>query len=162
MNSEIIIVPAAEEHFEESGKIAIAAWNGIHDAYIERIGNEIHDLIFRNWEQAKVDSVINSFKAGKGYVALVDGKVAGFITYRMDKNLGMGEILANAVSSDFRGMGIGPKMYDFILSKMREEGMKYVTVSTGLDDGHAPARRAYEKMGFKKNLPSVKYYMELE
>ena len=109
-----------------------------------------------------MDSVINNFKAGRGYVALVDGKVAGFITYRMDTNLGMGEILANAVSSDFRGMGIGPKMYDFILAKMREEGMKYVTVSTGLDDGHAPARKAYEKMGFKKNLPSVKYYMELE
>lgn len=42
------------------------------------------------------------------------------------------------------------------------EGMKYATVSTGLDDGHAPARRAYEKMGFSKNLPSVKYYMEPE
>lgn len=162
MNSEVVIVAAAKEHYEEAGKIAVDAWTEIHKSYIERIGEEIHDMIFAGWEEAKVTSIISSFETGRGYVALVDGKVAGFITYRMEKDKALGEILANAVSVDFRGMGIGHEMYEFILSKMREEGMKYVTVSTGLDDGHAPARRAYEKMGFKKNLPSVKYYMELE
>ena len=32
-----------------------------------------------------------------------------------------------------------------------------VTVSTGLDEGHAPARRAYERAGFEKHLDSVTY-----
>ena len=31
------------------------------------------------------------------------------------------------------------------MDKMKEEGMEYVTVTTGGDDGHAPARRSYEK-----------------
>jgi GNAT superfamily N-acetyltransferase len=69
--------------------------------------------------------------------------------------------MENAVSLDFRGMGIGTKMYEFVLDKMRTEGMKYASVSTGLDDGHAAARRSYEKAGFEKNLPSIKYFMEL-
>ena len=38
---------------------------------------------------------------------------------------------------------------------------KPITVTTGLDDGHAPARRAYEKAGFEKNLPSLTYYKKL-
>ena len=162
MNSEVVIVPAKEEHLEEAAKIAVYAWTGIHESYAERLGEEMHEELFDGWEMAKVNSVKVGLMSGRGYVALVDGKVAGFISYRVEKEKGLGEILANAVSGEFRGMGIGHKMYEFVLAKMREEGMKYATVSTGLDDGHAPARRAYEKMGFSKNLPSVKYYMELE
>ena len=58
-------------------------------------------------------------------------------------------------------MVIAPQMYNFVLEKMREEGMLYAKVHTGLDDGHIPARRAYQKVGFEKNLPSVDYYMKL-
>ena len=43
------------------------------------------------------------------------------------------------------------------LEEMRQEGMIAVTVSTGLDEGHAPARRAYERAGFEKHLDSVTY-----
>ena len=46
-------------------------------------------------------------------------------------------------------MGIGPKLYDKVLQTMKEQGMEYATVTTGLDDGHAPARRAYQKAGFE-------------
>jgi len=44
---------------------------------------------------------------------------------------------------------------------MKSKGCVGVKVTTGLDDKHAPARRAYEKIGFTKNLPSVTYYKEL-
>ena len=40
---------------------------------------------------------------------------------------------------------------------MRAEGMKIITVNTGLDEGHAPARRAYERAGFTAPLESVTY-----
>lgn len=158
----ITIVPAKSEHLESAERIAVAAWTKIHKSYKECIGEKMHDDIFKGWENDKINSVKAGLMSGKGYVALAGAEVAGFISYRVDKEKCVGEIMANAVDDKFRGMGIGPQMYDFVLSKMREEGMKYVTVSTGLDDGHAPARKAYEKMGFKKNLPSIKYYMELE
>ena len=162
MYTSVIIVPAKEEHLEEVCKIAIEAWSEIHASYAELIGNELHDALFNDWEKSKTDSVKLGLMSGRGYVALVDGKVAGFISYTVNEEKCLGEILSNAVSKEYKGMGIGTKMYELVLSKIREEGMKYATVSTGLDDGHAPARRAYEKMGFKKNLPSVKYFMELE
>jgi len=39
--------------------------------------------------------------------------------------------------------------------------MLYAKVQTGLDEAHAPARRAYERAGFKTRLESVAYYMDL-
>jgi hypothetical protein len=44
---------------------------------------------------------------------------------------------------------------------MKEQGVKVATVLTGLDEGHAPARRAYEKIGFEKNLKHITYYKKL-
>ena len=40
-------------------------------------------------------------------------------------------------------------------------GALAVRVTTGADDAHAPARRAYEKAGFEKSLSSVTYYKKL-
>ena len=97
-------------------------------------------------------------REGHGYVALVDGEVAGFIHYSVGGDGISAEVGNNAVSSRFRGRGIAQRMYSFIEEKMREEGVKYVTVVTGLDEGHAPARRAYEKAGFDKGLESVRYF----
>ena len=73
----------------------------------------------------------------------------------------IGTIMTNAVSRDYRGHGIGVRMYEFILNVMREKGAQYAKVLTGGDDGHAPARRAYTKAGFSASLPSVTYYREL-
>ena len=44
----------------------------------------------------------------------------------------------------------------------RAAGVKVVRVTTGLDWAHAPARRAYERAGFRRHLDSVTYYMELD
>ena len=161
MNEDITIISAEQEHISAAGDIAVIAWAAIHEAYIERMGKEMHDEILAGWQDRKRKSVETSLLAGRGYVALVDGIVAGFISYRVNPDNKTGEIMENAVSPDFRGMGIGTKMYEFVLEKMRTEGMKYASVSTGLDDGHAAARRSYEKAGFEKNLPSIKYFMEL-
>ena len=38
--------------------------------------------------------------------------------------------------------------------------MKLAVVGTGGDEGHAPARRSYEKAGYT-GLPLVRYYQEL-
>ena len=161
MDKNIMIVPAEEKHLAVAGDIAVVAWTAIHEAYIERIGAKMHDDIMDGWQDRKRKGIEGALMSGRGYVALVDGVVAGFIAYRVNEANKTGEIMGNAVSPDFRGMGIGTMMYEFVLGKMREEGMKYATVTTGLDDGHAAARRSYEKAGFEKNLPSIEYYMEL-
>lgn len=161
MEKTLSIVPAEPKYICAAGDIAVVAWDAIHDAYIDRMGKEMHDDILGGWQERKRKSVETSLLAGRGYIALVGDAVAGFISYRVNPDNKTGEIMENAVSPDYRGMGIGAKMYEFVLEKMRDEGMKYASVSTGLDDGHAAARRSYEKAGFEKNLPSIKYFMEL-
>jgi hypothetical protein len=49
---------------------------------------------------------------------------------------------------------------EFALEKMKASGMKIAAVATGGDPGHAPARRSYEKAGYKA-LPLVRYYQDL-
>jgi hypothetical protein len=44
---------------------------------------------------------------------------------------------------------------------MREAGMKVATVGTGGDASHAPARAAYEKIGFRP-LPTIWYSQSLD
>jgi GNAT superfamily N-acetyltransferase len=71
------------------------------------------------------------------------------------------EIGNNAVSPAHQGHGVGAQMYVFVLERMREAGMKAAIVTTGGDDAHAPARRAYEKVGFSGAVPSLEYHIEL-
>jgi len=52
-------------------------------------------------------------------------------------------------------------MYAAALERMRAQGMRYARVRTGLDEAHAPARRAYTKAGFDIAIPSVEYYRSL-
>lgn len=155
------IIPAEEKHLPEVAEIAIAAWTPIREEFRRILGDDIYLSQFTDWQQKKVASVSKQLLSGNGYVSIDNGKVLGFISYCIYKETKTGEILANAVSADARGMGIGSMMYDFVQKKMRDHGAEFATVHTGLDDAHAPARRAYERAGFSASLPSVQYYKKL-
>ncbi len=161
MSEEIKIARPSEEDIEKACDIAIRAWTTIREGFRREIGDELYEAFYANWQDEKRMGVRRYFTSGHGYVALLHGAVVGFICYKADEERKTGEICANAVDPDKRGMGIASQMYHYILDEMREKGIKYVKVHTGLDDGHIPARRAYEKMGFEKNLPSVEYFMKL-
>lgn len=168
VNKDIKIVPATEEHIEEVKKITIAAWTPIHKVRKEILGEEIYNLTSKGWEEAKCESVIKALlsydEQYKGYVALLDDKVAGFVTYRVIKgNPDIGRMGNNAVSPEFTGKGIGSTMYKFVLDEMENIGLKYASVYTGLDEAHAPARRAYEKAGYnpETSTKTIEYYMHL-
>jgi GNAT superfamily N-acetyltransferase len=161
MSCDIQIVPSCPEYVDAACEIAVRAWEGIHVSAIEDLGEEMHEGLFSDWRERKSEDVRRMLSGERSFVALMDGKVVGFIGYRVNPAKKLGHISLNAVDPDLRGKGIAPKMYEFVKEKMREEGMLYATVHTGLDDGHAPARRAYEKVGFKRGRPSVDYYQEL-
>ena len=73
----------------------------------------------------------------------------------------MGVIGNNAVAPEGQGRGIGTAMYQFVLDLFREKGLRFACVGTGLDEGHAAARRAYEKAGFDRRRESIMYYKYL-
>lgn len=159
IKNNIQIVPATEEHIAECARISVSAYEVIHEAYKELLGAELHDNVMKDWREKKAASIERQLLAGNSFVALLDGKVAGFIGYRLEGEIGV--IANNAVDHEYRGNGIGGMLHKKVFDELKKQGIRFVKVLTGLDDGHAPARRAYEKSGFEKFLPSLTYYMDL-
>ena len=161
MKENLEILPYSLKYADEVAALTIEAWTPIREKYREILGDELYLLEFENWKAIKTRKVLEMMSTGRGFVAIVDGELAGFIHYSMSEDGLSGEIGNNAVSNKFRGRGIAQVMYAHVLEKMKSEGAEYATVVTGLDDSHAPARRSYEKAGFDRGLPSVKYYKKI-
>ena len=100
--------------------------------------------------------------SGKYGIALCEheGEVVGFVTWAI--NGIWGEICNNGALTETGLKGIGQTMYKYVMEEFKQKGVKVVKVTTGLDWAHAPARRAYERAGFKRHLDSTTYFMELE
>ena len=161
----IEIRPGTAADAEKAGDIAVLAWEGINAGYRDILGADIFDGLFADWRQVKrnaVEKMFNNTNPSAGaFVAEDGGEIIGFVTYALDEAKKKGEILNNAVAPGKTGKGIGTAMYGRVLAYFKECGMTAASVTTGLDFGHAPARRAYEKAGFNKRTESVTYYMTL-
>jgi GNAT superfamily N-acetyltransferase len=94
-------------------------------------------------------------------VAEAEGQVVGWACWTVDRERNQGQIGYNGVAPEFRGRGIGTALVGMALDKLREAGLPLAIVITGLDEGHAAARRVYEKCGFQPFHQSVTYVMEL-
>lgn len=154
-----------EGDLERVLEITVAAWTPVYNGYRETMGDDIFDIVHAGWAERKKQSILQSCRKGNGvvvYVVEIEGDVAAFIGCRIDHEQKYGTIWDNAVDPAYQGRGIAPKMYRFVLDKMKEQGMTVAAVTTGGDDAHIPARRAYEKAGFKTFVPSVRYYMTLD
>jgi ribosomal protein S18 acetylase RimI-like enzyme len=65
-----------------------------------------------------------------------------------------------AVDPEHQNRGIGTELNVAALREMKAAGMKLAEVETGGDEGHAPARRSYEKAGYTAS-PLVRYFKDL-
>ncbi len=88
--------------------------------------------------------------------------VVAFVTFAIDAEKSVGTIRNNAVGMDHQGRGIATAMYQYVLGLFRGAGLKYALVTSGLDPGHAPARKAYEKAVFNLRREDVTYYQRLD
>lgn len=162
MEEKYHIRHAGESDLNRVGEIAGQAWGRIHESYRKIIGEEMHRDICANWEEEKESQVRRHWQSHPDWFRVVEsvemGQVVGFITFRIDAAKSMGTIGNNAVAPEAQGKGIGTLMYNYVLDLFRSHGLKYASVTTGLDEGHAPARRAYEKAGFNITRVDVTYY----
>jgi ribosomal protein S18 acetylase RimI-like enzyme len=94
------------------------------------------------------------------WVAEVAGRVVGFVVYELNDKTRTGEVQLLAVHPEYQNQGVGTELNLFALQKLKEGGMILAVVGTGGDEGHAPARRSYEKAGYT-GLPAVRYYKDL-
>ena len=159
--SKSIIRRATAEDANAIVEIALSEWEAIYQGFRKQLGDELFEIQYGDYRAKKREAVLSNLRDAAMYVTELEGRVVGFICFFYDGESGIGTISNNAVSGDARGNGLGGKQYEFVFDRLREMGAKCVKVGTGLDEAHAPARRAYEKAGFDRSLSSVTYYKML-
>jgi GNAT superfamily N-acetyltransferase len=142
-------------------KVREAAFRPVFRSFADIVGEAIAALAFAyaDAEQAQMLNDLCKVDSDNDVlVAAVDGAIVGFLCFSMSTDKRVGEIGLNAVHPDHAGRGIGTRMYELVLARMKERGMALATVGTGGDPSHAPARRAYQKAGFASAIPSLTLY----
>ena len=156
---------AQKKDIPQACEIAKKAWVRVHDSFREIMGGAMHDVLCDNWQENKADQVAGHFERVPEWFYVVEREedlcVVGFITFRLQPQKSLGTIGNNAIDPLCQGKGLGAAMYAFVLNVFRAQGMRFAEVTTGLDEGHAPARRAYEKAGFDIRQENVTYYQTL-
>lgn len=93
-------------------------------------------------------------------VALDGDRPTGWVCTRFHPEDNMSEIYIIAVDPDYQRSGVGAALMESSFARAREKGMGMAMVETGGDRGHAPARMAYESMGFVR-WPIARYFKDL-
>ncbi len=142
--------------------LALRAWEPVHASLRRVLGEEVYPALVPDWRRSQHDEVAGSVDADdqRVWVAEDDGAVAGFATARMLPEDDMGEIHLLAVDPEHQGRGVGTALTGAATDWIREQGAAVAMVETGGDDGHAPARAAYERAGYTA-LPIVRYFRKL-
>ncbi len=159
----IIIRPARDDDLETMKQIAVEAWEPIYQSFRELTGDELFATLNSEWREHKAGQVAGHYRNYPDCTLVTEynGRVVGFITYNLFERRKLGVIGNNAVHPDYQGRGFGTKQYEKVLEIFRENGMLYAEVITGSDNAHAPARAAYEKVGFEPMVHMVQYYRKL-
>ena len=165
MDDRYRIRGAAEADLDRIGEIIRQAWTPIFGLHEESWGEELFDALYANWPENIRASVGRHLAEHPEWAFVVESRetneVVSFITYLLDAKKGIGIVGLNAVAAGLQSQGIGTMMYNFVMDRFREAGLKYAQVRTGLNDAQAGARRAYEKAGFNVERKEVIYYAYL-
>ena len=157
--SSVTVRVAAVGDIERIAEIVRDGWEDIYNGYRAQLGDDIYDSIYTAPLEVKADKIGSIIKEGRVLVAELDGCVCGFASYLVEGSVGA--LKDNAVARSARGHGVAKALYEAVFDRLRAAGCTVVRVGTGLDEAHAPARRAYIKAGFTAKLESVTYYKKL-
>jgi ribosomal protein S18 acetylase RimI-like enzyme len=156
----VLIRPVREEDIEDLVQLSLLAWEPVFASFQQLLGDEIYGLIWPEWrasQRAAVEKVCREPEKSTVWVAELDGTVAGYIAYQLNLEDKTAEVWLLAVHPQYQNRGIGTELNTFALKKIKESGVRLAKVETGGDPSHAPARRSYEKAGYRP-LPLVRYF----
>lgn len=141
---------------------AVRAWAPVFASIKAALDPDFYALSYPGgWETNQRAAVAASLESEHAWVWQDDEAPVGFVTVKLDAESKLGEIYMIAVDPDHQQKGIARALTDFAVEQMREAGMTMAMVETGLDDGHAPARRTYEKAGFVV-WPAARFFKPLD
>lgn len=144
--------------------VAIRAFKPNYASYKKILGDKMFKGFYPDWQEKKKQEIIflSNSESSKLFVAKLNKKIVGFASFILNKNKPfIAEISNNAVHPNYQRKGVGSALYNHIFNTLKKLGIKYIKVSTVGDEASKSARKAYEKAGFKKQIPKVDYYMQL-
>ena len=157
------IAPYAPEHLDAVLDMTRAAWSPVFPLMQEDIPGYVFEAFYPDgWlkrQLADVEAICRDDESDI-WVAITDGALSGFLGLRAHEKDSMGEIYIIAVDPAHQRRGVGAALMSFAFDWMRERGLAMAMVETGGDRGHAPARAAYESVGFERH-PVARYFRKL-
>lgn len=157
----MVIRRSQEEDLPRLKELTRMGWEGSGGAYfLEKKYGQIGNKPWLNW---KFSSIEECFKQCPDWILVteIEGKIAGYICYRIDKVKRIGTIGNNTVDPAYRGKGIGTKQVEKVIEIFKKEGMLYAEVTVALNEGHKPARKLYDKFGFEPIMDSSYRFRKL-
>ncbi|MFC7344373.1 GNAT family N-acetyltransferase [Saccharopolyspora griseoalba] len=141
-------------------ELTLAVFASFHeDSYRPLVGETVFANRHGHWREDYRERLGRAHdpRAGKHVaVAVVDDEVAGYVGWVEQVEQRHGEIDILAVAARHRRRGVGRALAEHAIEHMRTGDLQVVSVGTGGDPFHAPARALYEDLGFTP-LPTVNY-----
>jgi GNAT superfamily N-acetyltransferase len=145
-------------------ELSLRAWAPIFASVGEVLGEELHTLLHGpDWREYQASDVRAALEdpAKRMWVAEDATRVVGFAAAAVvDAKRLIGEIHMVAVDPEAQRHGVGSSLTEHAATWLRGQGMRVAVIGTGGDPGHAPARRVYERLGFRL-FPSAQYFRAL-
>ena len=161
MNIDAVIRPYQPEDWPAMDEIVRKIWR-IGASYVreKQYGFQLEG---KPWDDHKTEGLRREVEAQSQnwFVTEVGGRVIGFCSLHITSDARIGIVGQNGLHPDFKGRGYGSLQLRFILDELRRRGAVIAEVTTGLDEGHAAARKLYERAGFKPLIESRVYTMHL-
>ncbi len=144
--------------------LSLRAWAPIFASVASVLGAELDTLLHgEDWSAFQARSVRATLEepGSTAWVAEAEDGVVGFAVASVaDPERRIGQIAMLAVDPGSQGRGVGSALTDHATEWLRGLGMAVAVIGTGGDEGHAPARRLYEKAGYTA-MPIVQYFKAL-
>ena len=164
---EVVLRTASEDDLPAVDALTAVCYAPIQASFVAMLGEDCYEAVRTQpelaWEVRKAEQNRSLFAEHPDQVWVLDdnGLVFGFVTFWLFPERSYGHIDNNGVDPARVGEGWATFMYRAVLDRFPELGLAFAHVDTGLDDAHIPARRAYEAVGFDRQVPNVDLWQKL-
>jgi ribosomal protein S18 acetylase RimI-like enzyme len=160
------IRPLAGSDVDDVVALSLRAWEPVFASMRAAMGEAVFRHVYPDWSAMQAAAVAGVLRDGATHSWVADdgGRPVGFVAVvHHDEDHGepnSSEIEMIAVDPDHQRRGIADDLLAHAVEQARAHGSVLAVIGTGGDPGHAPARAAYEKAGFRP-FPQVRYYRML-
>jgi ribosomal protein S18 acetylase RimI-like enzyme len=132
-------------------ELTLRAWKPVFEGLEKSMSPDIYEVFVPDWEAQQIQSVnlVCDSEDIDVIVAEKENTVLGFSCTKYHPRDFLGEIYMIGVDPKFQKAGVGKTLIENSINIIKSKGFSLVMVETGGDPGHAPARQAYEAMGFE-------------